>query len=109
MEFVRQLARGVQFFRLDRGRHDHDRCQGAQGCRPARRQRCALGLRLCEASGAGQYAGQYAARYFDRDAPTTRQWQAVLSEVAAVRLSVTLPDLSASLKAVREAQGNKEE
>lgn len=54
-------------------------------------------------------AGQYAARYFDRDAPTTRQWQSVLSEVATVRLSVTLPDLSASLKAVREAQGNKGE
>ncbi|MDC7713219.1 uroporphyrinogen-III C-methyltransferase [Vogesella sp. LYT5W] len=54
-------------------------------------------------------AGQYAARYFDRDAPTTRQWQAMLSEVASVRLSVTLPDLSASLKAVREAQGNKGE
>ncbi|MGL6044829.1 MAG: uroporphyrinogen-III C-methyltransferase, partial [Vogesella sp.] len=51
-------------------------------------------------------AAQYGARYFDRDAPATQKWQATLAELAAARLNVTLPDLSASLKAVRDAQGN---
>lgn len=52
-------------------------------------------------------AGQYAARYFDRDAQATQKWQALLGELTAVKLNVTLPDLSASLKAVRDAQGAK--
>lgn len=51
-------------------------------------------------------AAQYGARYFDRDAPATQKWQATLAELAAARLEVSLPDLSASLKAVRDAQGN---
>ena len=50
-------------------------------------------------------AAQYGARYFDRDAPATQKWQATLAELAAARLEVSLPDLSASLKAVRDAQG----
>ncbi|MFC3531540.1 uroporphyrinogen-III C-methyltransferase [Vogesella facilis] len=50
-------------------------------------------------------AGQYAKRYFDGDAPATQKWQATLGELAAAQLNVTLPDLSASLKAVRDAQG----
>lgn len=51
-------------------------------------------------------AQQYAKRYFDGDAPATQKWLATLGELAAARLNVTLPDLSASLKAVRDAQGN---
>ena len=54
-------------------------------------------------------AGQYVARYFDRDAQATQAWQALLADVAGAHLNVTLPDLSASLKAVRDAQGVKEE
>ena len=50
-------------------------------------------------------AERYVSRYYDRDAPATRQWLALLSELKGVPLDVTLPDLSASLKAVREAQG----
>ncbi|SCK13434.1 uroporphyrinogen-III C-methyltransferase [Vogesella sp. LIG4] len=54
-------------------------------------------------------AGQYAKRYFDGDAPATQKWLATLGELATARLNITLPDLSASLKAVREAQGTKVE
>ena len=52
-------------------------------------------------------ASQYASRYFDADAQATQKWQALLTELSAIRLSVTLPDLSASLKAVRDAQGSQ--
>lgn len=52
-------------------------------------------------------AQDYVQRYFDGSAPATRQWLATLQELKSAPLSVTLPDLSASLKAVRDAQGNK--
>ncbi|WP_293759542.1 uroporphyrinogen-III C-methyltransferase [uncultured Aquitalea sp.] len=54
-------------------------------------------------------AQNYAQRYFDNDAAATRQWLATLIELKSAPLSVTLPDLNASLKAVRDAQGNKGE
>lgn len=53
-------------------------------------------------------AKQYASRYFDGNAQATQKWQNQLAELAEVKLNVTMPDLSASLKAVRDAQGNKE-
>ncbi|WP_199053990.1 uroporphyrinogen-III C-methyltransferase, partial [Aquitalea sp. ASV15] len=52
-------------------------------------------------------AQSYVLRYFDNDAPATRQWLSTLLELKGAPLSVTLPDLNASLKAVRDAQGNK--
>ncbi len=52
-------------------------------------------------------AQSYVLRYFDNDAPATRQWLATLLELKGAPLSVALPDLNASLKAVRDAQGNK--
>lgn len=52
-------------------------------------------------------AQDYVQRYFDGNAPATRQWLATLQELKSAPLSVTLPDLNASLKAVRDAQGNK--
>lgn len=54
-------------------------------------------------------ARSYVERYFDRDAPATRQWLAIVHELSTAQFTVALPDLSASLKAVRDAQGNPEE
>ncbi|MCW3480803.1 uroporphyrinogen-III C-methyltransferase [Neisseriaceae bacterium JH1-16] len=50
-------------------------------------------------------AQSYVQRYFDRDAPATRKWLATLAELKGAPLNVALPDLNASLKAVRDAQG----
>ncbi|OWY41004.1 hypothetical protein CEK28_01665 [Xenophilus sp. AP218F] len=51
-------------------------------------------------------ARSYAQRYFDRDAGATVQWLATLGELEDAPLDVSLPDMTASLKAVRDAQGN---
>ncbi|KZE34071.1 uroporphyrin-3 C-methyltransferase [Crenobacter luteus] len=50
-------------------------------------------------------ANTYVQRYFDRDAPSTRRWLAGLAELDNAPLDVKLPDLAASLKAARDAQG----
>ncbi|AXK38809.1 uroporphyrinogen-III C-methyltransferase [Crenobacter cavernae] len=50
-------------------------------------------------------ANTYVERYFDRDAPSTRQWLSGLAELDNAPLDVKLPDLTASLKAARDAQG----
>jgi len=50
-------------------------------------------------------AASYVQRYFDRDAPATQKWLATLAELKGAPLNVALPDLTASLKAVRDAQG----
>lgn len=50
-------------------------------------------------------AQNYVSRYFDRDAAQTRQWLATLAELDQAPLEVKLPDLSGSLKAVRDTQG----
>jgi len=52
-------------------------------------------------------AQSYVLRYFDNDAPATRQWLATLLELKGAPINVALPDLNASLKAVHDAQGNK--
>ncbi|WP_028536657.1 uroporphyrinogen-III C-methyltransferase [Paludibacterium yongneupense] len=51
-------------------------------------------------------AQAYTLRYYDRDAPATKQWLSLLAELGQAPLGVTLPDLAGSLKAVRDAQGN---
>lgn len=53
-------------------------------------------------------ARDYVQRYFDRDAAATRQWLATLSAFDKAPLEVKLPDLSASLTAVRAAQPAKD-
>lgn len=50
-------------------------------------------------------ASRYVEQYFDTQAPQTRQWMATLGETRNVPLSLALPDLADSLKAVRDAQG----
>ncbi|GGY09005.1 uroporphyrinogen-III C-methyltransferase [Paludibacterium paludis] len=50
-------------------------------------------------------AARYVNQYFDTQAPLTRQWLATLGEAKDVPLSLALPDLADSLKAVRDAQG----
>lgn len=50
-------------------------------------------------------AQSYVTRYFDRSAEPTRQWLATLGEFGNAPLDVKLPDLSGSLKAVRDIQG----
>lgn len=50
-------------------------------------------------------ARSYVQRYFDRDAPPVTQWLGTLGELEGAPLDVTLPDMNASLKAVRDAQG----
>lgn len=50
----------------------------------------------------------YVDRYFDRNAPATRQWLAVLAELKAAPINTALPDLSNSLKAVNNAQAAPE-
>ncbi|POZ63025.1 uroporphyrinogen-III C-methyltransferase [Chromobacterium alticapitis] len=54
-------------------------------------------------------ARSYVQRYFDRDAAATTQWLATLAELEGAPLDISLPDMSASLKAVRDAQGNSGE
>ncbi|UTH75862.1 uroporphyrinogen-III C-methyltransferase [Chromobacterium sp. IIBBL 290-4] len=54
-------------------------------------------------------ARSYVQRYFDRDAGANTQWLSTLSELEGAPLDISLPDMSASLKAVRDAQGNREE
>ncbi|WP_199154942.1 uroporphyrinogen-III C-methyltransferase [Chromobacterium sp. ASV23] len=54
-------------------------------------------------------ARSYVQRYFDRDAAAATQWLATLSELEGAPLDISLPDMSASLKAVRDAQGNSGE
>ncbi|WP_235844229.1 uroporphyrinogen-III C-methyltransferase [Crenobacter intestini] len=53
-------------------------------------------------------AESYVARYFDRDAPATRQWLATLATLKDVPLDVELPELTGSLKAVHDLQGQAE-
>ncbi|RQW28462.1 hypothetical protein EHS17_05285 [Rhodobacteraceae bacterium CH30] len=53
-------------------------------------------------------ARSYVERYFDRDAPATQQWLATLNGIKDAPLDVELPDLAASLKSVRDAQGSVE-
>lgn len=50
-------------------------------------------------------AQRYAQRYFDSNAGNTKQWLATLAELKNAPLGVALPDMAASLKAVRDAQG----
>lgn len=47
---------------------------------------------------------RYIDLYFDRNAPATRQWLALLAELKAAPINSALPDLSDSLKAVNKAQ-----
>ncbi|SUX29439.1 uroporphyrinogen-III C-methyltransferase [Chromobacterium vaccinii] len=54
-------------------------------------------------------ARSYVQRYFDRDAAASSQWLATLGELEGAPLDISLPDMSASLKAVRDAQGNSGE
>lgn len=54
-------------------------------------------------------AKTYVEHYFDRDAPATQQWLASVAELNVTALDVALPNLSGSLKAVRDAQGHKGE
>lgn len=54
-------------------------------------------------------ARSYVQRYFDRDAAATTQWLATLGELEGAPLDISLPDMNASLKAVRDAQGNSGE
>ncbi|MBI3146780.1 MAG: uroporphyrinogen-III C-methyltransferase [Pseudogulbenkiania sp.] len=51
-------------------------------------------------------AKSYVERYYDGDAAVTKSWLSLLAELKGAPLDVTLPDLSASLKAVREAQSS---
>lgn len=46
----------------------------------------------------------YATRYFDSKARSAQHWFSTLNELDNVSLNLTLPDLSSSLKAVRDAQ-----
>ncbi|WP_434631564.1 uroporphyrinogen-III C-methyltransferase [Chromobacterium sp. CV08] len=54
-------------------------------------------------------ARSYVQRYFDRDAAASTQWLATLAELEGAPLDISLPDMAASLKAVRDAQGNSGE
>ncbi|MDF0604541.1 uroporphyrinogen-III C-methyltransferase [Neisseriaceae bacterium TC5R-5] len=51
-------------------------------------------------------ARNYVQRYFDSQAPATKQWLLTLGELEGAPLDVTLPDLGNSLKAVRDAQNS---
>lgn len=50
----------------------------------------------------------YVERYFDRNAPASKQWLAVLAELKAAPINNALPDLSDSLKAINSAQAAPE-
>jgi uroporphyrin-3 C-methyltransferase len=46
----------------------------------------------------------YVQRYFDDNAPASKQWMSELAELKAAPVNRTLPDLSDSLKAINSAQ-----
>lgn len=50
----------------------------------------------------------YINRYYDLNAPATRQWLALLAELKSAPINAALPDLSDSLKAVNNAESSPE-
>ena len=52
---------------------------------------------------------RYVRGYFDTQAPAVGVWLAALNEIKTTQLSVRVPDISASLRAVRALQGRPQE
>ena len=52
---------------------------------------------------------RYVQHYFDTQSSATHTWLATLNEIKTAQLSVRVPDITASLRAVRALQGRTQE